>query len=159
MDVFFVLSGFLVTAPLCQERDRTGRIDLRTFYERRARPPRIGPCRDDVHPLPTTLNAQRVLGRGQFTVPLGGCAAGVAVVLAHLVTGAGPGILDWVRWSLCTILALDVLDVLDVLDALDALDALDVVDALDVLVAARQALFVLGAWRAPVLRPAPRCRT
>jgi peptidoglycan/LPS O-acetylase OafA/YrhL len=35
--VFFVLSGFLVTTLLLQERHHTGRIDLRAFWSRRAR--------------------------------------------------------------------------------------------------------------------------
>ena len=34
--VFFVLSGFLITHLLCQEEQRTGRIDLKDFYRRRA---------------------------------------------------------------------------------------------------------------------------
>src|ERR1700749_5223776 len=37
VDVFFGLSGFLITTLLLEERDRTGRISLRGFYERRAR--------------------------------------------------------------------------------------------------------------------------
>ena len=37
VDVFFVISGFLITGLLLRERDRTGRIDLRGFYARRAR--------------------------------------------------------------------------------------------------------------------------
>jgi peptidoglycan/LPS O-acetylase OafA/YrhL len=37
VDLFFALSGFLITRLLLAERERTGRIDLRHFYERRAR--------------------------------------------------------------------------------------------------------------------------
>ena len=36
VDVFFVLSGFLITSLLLQEWDRHDRIDLRAFYRRRA---------------------------------------------------------------------------------------------------------------------------
>ncbi len=37
LDVFFVLSGFLITTLLLREIERTGRINLVTFYVRRAR--------------------------------------------------------------------------------------------------------------------------
>jgi peptidoglycan/LPS O-acetylase OafA/YrhL len=37
VDVFFALSGFLITTLLYEEWDRTGTISLRAFYERRAR--------------------------------------------------------------------------------------------------------------------------
>lgn len=37
VDVFFVISGYLITALLLRERERTGRIDLADFYARRVR--------------------------------------------------------------------------------------------------------------------------
>ena len=37
VDVFFVLSGFLITTLLLQEVERTGRINFKAFYLRRAR--------------------------------------------------------------------------------------------------------------------------
>ena len=37
LDVFFVLSGFLITTLLLREVERTGRVDLVAFYARRAR--------------------------------------------------------------------------------------------------------------------------
>jgi peptidoglycan/LPS O-acetylase OafA/YrhL len=37
VNLFFVLSGYLITSLLLREREVTGRIDLRSFYERRIR--------------------------------------------------------------------------------------------------------------------------
>ncbi|MHA6761254.1 acyltransferase family protein [Streptacidiphilus sp. PAMC 29251] len=37
VDVFFALSGFLITTLLFEERERNGRVSLRAFYLRRAR--------------------------------------------------------------------------------------------------------------------------
>jgi peptidoglycan/LPS O-acetylase OafA/YrhL len=36
VDVFFVLSGLLITTLLCRERDRKGKVSLRGFYWRRS---------------------------------------------------------------------------------------------------------------------------
>ena len=37
VDVFFVISGFLITGLLLREHERTGSVDLLRFYARRAR--------------------------------------------------------------------------------------------------------------------------
>ena len=37
MDIFFILSGFLITTLLYEEWDRSGGISLKRFYGRRAR--------------------------------------------------------------------------------------------------------------------------
>jgi peptidoglycan/LPS O-acetylase OafA/YrhL len=42
VDLFFVLSGFLITTLLLEERDESGRISIGAFYRRRAR--RLGPA-------------------------------------------------------------------------------------------------------------------
>ena len=36
VDIFFVISGYLITRIMMRERDATGRVDLRDFYRRRA---------------------------------------------------------------------------------------------------------------------------
>ena len=41
VDVFFVISGFLITSILCRELKETGRISIARFYDRRLR--RIAP--------------------------------------------------------------------------------------------------------------------
>jgi peptidoglycan/LPS O-acetylase OafA/YrhL len=37
VDVFFVISGYLITSLLTDERTRTGRVSILRFYARRAR--------------------------------------------------------------------------------------------------------------------------
>ena len=57
VDVFFVLSGFLITGLLANEHERTGRIGLASFYARRAR--RIFPAAALV--LAVTILAARIV--------------------------------------------------------------------------------------------------
>lgn len=59
VDVFFVVSGFLITALLVGERERSGRVDLRAFWARRAR--RLLPALALVLAV-TTLYAAVILG-------------------------------------------------------------------------------------------------
>lgn len=59
VDVFFVVSGFLITALLVGERERSGGVDLRAFWARRAR--RLLPALALVLAV-TTLYAVVVLG-------------------------------------------------------------------------------------------------
>ncbi|MGK9219621.1 acyltransferase [Microbacterium barkeri] len=61
VDVFFVISGFIITALLLRESDRTGRISLAEFYRRRVR--RIMPA--SVLVLVVTVGASWVLLGGE----------------------------------------------------------------------------------------------
>ncbi|GLJ62800.1 acyltransferase [Microbacterium barkeri] len=61
VDVFFVISGFIITALLLRESDRTGRISLAEFYRRRVR--RIMPA--SVVVLVVTVGASWVLLGGE----------------------------------------------------------------------------------------------
>jgi peptidoglycan/LPS O-acetylase OafA/YrhL len=86
VDIFFVLSGFLITGLLLDEHERTGHIQLGAFYARRAR--RILPAAAVV--LVATLLAARVvmspldLGR----VAGDGLAAGLSVANIHFALSA-----------------------------------------------------------------------
>jgi peptidoglycan/LPS O-acetylase OafA/YrhL len=62
VDVFFVLSGYLITALLMQEWERTGSISLRNFYARRAL--RLLPALLVL--LAALLVAPRLFGLGDF---------------------------------------------------------------------------------------------
>ena len=57
VDIFYVISGYLITGLLIRERETTGRISLKTFYARRAR--RLLPAATVV--LVTTLIASYFL--------------------------------------------------------------------------------------------------
>ncbi|WP_234201739.1 acyltransferase family protein, partial [Shewanella sp. AS1] len=37
VDIFFVISGFLITSLLTAEAERSGKVDLSSFYARRVR--------------------------------------------------------------------------------------------------------------------------
>lgn len=64
VDVFFVISGFLITGHLVVERERTGRISLADFYRRRIR--RILPASITVV-LVTIVVGFSVFGRDRFS--------------------------------------------------------------------------------------------
>jgi peptidoglycan/LPS O-acetylase OafA/YrhL len=86
VDIFFVLSGFLITALLMAEQERTGTIDLRAFYLRRAR--RILPA------LAAAIILAVALGGASLTSALLS-----AVFLGNLL---GPKEMGWLvhTWSL-----------------------------------------------------------
>src|SRR5262245_60790412 len=77
VDVFFVLSGFLITGLLVDESERTGRIDLGAFYARRAR--RILPAAA-VALVATLIAAMVILSPLDMTrIAADGLAAGLSV--------------------------------------------------------------------------------
>ncbi|NUP75203.1 MAG: acyltransferase [Sinomonas sp.] len=75
VDVFFVLSGFLITALLLQERDSSGTVSLRRFYLRRVA--RLGP--------PLVLMLAVVFVPIVVTMGLGTAAKGSGLSLAYLM--------------------------------------------------------------------------
>lgn len=83
MLVFFVLSGFLITRLLLDERERTGRIDVVAFYVRRAR--RLLPALAIV--LVATLAAAAVFGEMAIVGPQ---AFRAALYHANLATVVEP---------------------------------------------------------------------
>jgi peptidoglycan/LPS O-acetylase OafA/YrhL len=85
VDVFFVVSGFLITTLLVRERVRTGRIDLRGFWTRRARRllPALLLC------VPASVLLAR-LSEGDLLVGIGRQVAGAATFTSNwLEIGAG----------------------------------------------------------------------
>lgn len=80
VDVFFVISGFLITTLLLEERRRTGRIALLPFWQRRAR--RLLPALGLV--LLVCTSAALVLG-GDLLVSIGAQLAGAALFVANWV--------------------------------------------------------------------------
>ncbi len=80
VDVFFVLSGYLITGLLTRELAETGRVDLRRFYARRAR--RLLPA------LALALLATVSIGRRLFSpleqVGFAGAAVATALYASNL---------------------------------------------------------------------------
>jgi len=83
VDVFFVLSGFLITTLLLEEHGGTGRISLAAFYGRRARRllPAVG--------VMLAAAASVYVGLGQFDLPLLGYLAACLFYVANIVRASG----------------------------------------------------------------------
>ena len=78
VDVFFVLSGFLITTLLLEERTASGRIDLLAFYKRRAR--RLLPALGVV--MAVYLVATAAVGDDRIVVALAGISYAANILLA-----------------------------------------------------------------------------
>lgn len=94
VDLFFVLSGFLITTLLLEERAATGRIGLGNFYVRRAR--RLFPALAAVLCVYLVYNA--VLGRNALSAvaDYGLYFGNIYFVISHVADNTGLGHL----WSL-----------------------------------------------------------
>ncbi|SEB39591.1 Peptidoglycan/LPS O-acetylase OafA/YrhL, contains acyltransferase and SGNH-hydrolase domains [Paramicrobacterium humi] len=86
VDVFFVISGFLITSLLLREKASTGRVDLRSFWGRRAR--RILPALVIVVTASTTA---ALLVGGDVLVRIGRQILGAATFSYNWVAVAGGG--------------------------------------------------------------------
>ena len=82
VDVFFVLSGFLIIGLLDREAERTGRIDLRRFFARRAR--RLLPALALVTTV-TVLASTMLVELGDSLRSVARTAAGASLFVANLV--------------------------------------------------------------------------
>jgi peptidoglycan/LPS O-acetylase OafA/YrhL len=92
--MFFVLSGFLITRLLLEERERTGRLDLRRFYRKRVRRlvPAMVAC--------ASLCAGLSLLAGRYFLDAPQLLTSLSGVSNWLNAGAGPhGVLSH-TWSL-----------------------------------------------------------
>ena len=69
VNIFFVLSGFLITTLLLEEREKTGKLDLRSFYYRRVF--RILPAAYAFLLVTAVLSALRVVDASSYA--LSGC--------------------------------------------------------------------------------------
>ncbi len=84
VDVFFVVSGFVITTQLVKEVDRTGRVDLVAFYSRRAK--RLLPAATLVL-IVTTVAAWLLASRVQW-VTISGDIVGSALYVVNWVFAA-----------------------------------------------------------------------
>jgi peptidoglycan/LPS O-acetylase OafA/YrhL len=88
VDVFFVVSGYLITTLMLREYERTGRIDLRAFYVRRAL--RLLPAL--VLMLVITLPLMLTTLRDEVTIPVAEAVGAALLYVANWVSvGAGTG--------------------------------------------------------------------
>jgi peptidoglycan/LPS O-acetylase OafA/YrhL len=78
VDVFFVLSGFLITTLLLEERSASGRVDLLAFYKRRVR--RLFPALGAV--MVVYLVATAAVGENRILVALAGISYVANILLA-----------------------------------------------------------------------------
>jgi peptidoglycan/LPS O-acetylase OafA/YrhL len=87
VDVFFVISGFLITGLLLREHERTGRIGLLQFYARRAR--RLLPAAIVVLVVTLVVALNVVAPIDRPTVGLDGAAAAVSIGNIRFALAAG----------------------------------------------------------------------
>lgn len=86
VDVFFVLSGYLITTLLLGEIERNGRVDLRSFYRRRAARliPALAVC------LPTGLALYYLFDHPEFGAAARGAGAAFSYTTDFAVGVVGP---------------------------------------------------------------------
>lgn len=87
VDVFFVISGFLITGLLLRERERTGRISLLHFYARRAR--RLLPAATVVLVITLAVSLNVVAPLDQPAVGLDAAAAALSIANVRFALAAG----------------------------------------------------------------------
>jgi peptidoglycan/LPS O-acetylase OafA/YrhL len=87
VDVFFVISGFLITGLLLREHERTGRIGLLHFYARRAR--RLLPAALVVLIVTLVVALQLVAPLDRAAVGLDGAAAALSIGNIRFALAAG----------------------------------------------------------------------
>jgi peptidoglycan/LPS O-acetylase OafA/YrhL len=105
VDLFFVLSGFLITRLLLEEHARRGEISLRSFYLRRAL--RLGPALLALTAIVLAVAGARYLTDGDYehfrrmaVGSLGGMLYVGNFVMAFVPNSIGPGLFH--LWSLAT---------------------------------------------------------